>query len=100
MSGKVARALCAGQVAAILALGIGSASLGAGQELRIDFLAPMTGPFAQIGRDMVNGFQMYLEEVGGNFTGAKVSLILEDEEGKRSDATPWARPRSSTRSSA
>ena len=52
------------------------------QELRIGFVAPMTGIFAQIGKDMENGFQMYLDEQNGNFAGAKVTFIVEDEEGK------------------
>jgi branched-chain amino acid transport system substrate-binding protein len=52
------------------------------QELRIGFLAPMTGIFAQIGKDMENGFQMYLDETKGDFAGAKVKFIVEDEEGK------------------
>jgi branched-chain amino acid transport system substrate-binding protein len=42
----------------------------------------MTGIFAQVGKDMANGFQMYVDEAGGNFGGAKVTFILEDEEGK------------------
>ena len=42
----------------------------------------MTGIFAQIGKDMENGFQMYLDEQKGNFAGAKVTFIVEDEEGK------------------
>jgi len=42
----------------------------AAEELRIGFIAPMTGPFSQVGKDMANGFQMYLDEVGGNFAGA------------------------------
>jgi branched-chain amino acid transport system substrate-binding protein len=58
-----------------------SASANA-QELKIGFLAPMTGIFAQIGKDMENGFQMYLDEQKGNFAGAKVTFIVEDEEGK------------------
>src|SRR3989442_1806210 len=32
--------------------------------IKIGFLAPLTGGAAQIGRDMVNGFEMYLEETG------------------------------------
>jgi branched-chain amino acid transport system substrate-binding protein len=64
----------------VSALGAGPAAVAA--ELRIGFLAPTTGIFAQVGRDMVNGFQMYLDEVGGDFAGAKVSFIVEDEEGK------------------
>ena len=52
------------------------------EELRIGFLAPMTGIFAQVGEDMSNGFKMYLDEVGQNFAGAKVTFILEDGQGK------------------
>src|SRR5688572_18606836 len=52
------------------------------EELRIGFLAPMTGIFAQVGEDMSNGFKMYLDEVGHNFAGAKVTFILEDGQGK------------------
>src|ERR671918_1817188 len=58
------------------------ASPATAQELKIGFLAPMTGIFAQIGKDMENGFQMYLDEHNGNFAGAKVTFIVEDEEGK------------------
>ena len=52
------------------------------EELRLGFLAPMTGIFAQVGEDMSNGFKMYLDEVGHNFAGAKVTFILEDGQGK------------------
>jgi branched-chain amino acid transport system substrate-binding protein len=54
----------------------------AAEELRIGFLAPMTGIFAQVGEDMSNGFKMYLDEVGQNFAGARVTFIVEDEQGK------------------
>src|SRR5947208_1423411 len=33
--------------------------------IKIGFLAPLTGPFAQIGQDMVNGNQLYLATIGG-----------------------------------
>src|SRR5476651_2904233 len=42
----------------------------------------MTGGFAQVGKDMVNGFQLYLDEVKGDFAGAKVTLIVEDDQAK------------------
>ena len=52
------------------------------EELRLGFIAPMTGPFAQVGKDMVDGFQMYLDEVKGDFAGATVKLIVEDDQAK------------------
>src|ERR1700745_1375853 len=52
------------------------------QELIIGFIAPMTGPFAQVGRDMVNGFNMYSEEIKGSFAGAQVKFILEDDQAR------------------
>jgi branched-chain amino acid transport system substrate-binding protein len=67
---------------ALLLAGLALASPALPQELKIGFLAPMTGIFAQIGKDMENGFQMYLDEHNGNFAGAKVTFIVEDEEGK------------------
>jgi len=67
---------------AALAFGWNAGPAGAAQEIRIGFLAPMTGIFAQIGKDMHNGFMMYVEEQGGSFAGAKVNVILEDGQGK------------------
>src|SRR5512139_1461354 len=67
-----------------LALGL-SAPAGA-EELRIGFLAPTTGAFSQLGKDMVNGFQLYLDQVNGDFAGAKVKFIVEDEQGKPATA--------------
>jgi len=52
------------------------------EELRIGFIAPMTGLFAQVGKDMVDGFQMYLEEHGNKLGGADVKFILEDDQAK------------------
>ena len=70
------------QLGMLLALLICShASVGA-EELRIGFLAPTTGIFAQVGKDMVDGFQMYLDEVKSDFAGAQVKFIVEDEQGK------------------
>jgi branched-chain amino acid transport system substrate-binding protein len=51
------------------------------QELKIGFLAPRTGIITQLGTDMVNGFQMYLDEHNGMLGGAKVTFIVEDDKG-------------------
>ncbi len=44
----------------------------------------MTGIFAQVGKDMVNGFQMYLDDHKGGdaFGGATVKFIVEDNQAK------------------
>lgn len=54
--------------------------------IKIGFLAPLTGPFAQIGKDMVNGTQLYLAEIGGQVAGRKIELIVEDSEGNPATA--------------
>jgi branched-chain amino acid transport system substrate-binding protein len=68
--------------AMVAALGLTVSATASAQELRIGFLAPMTGIFAQIGKDMANGFELYLEQNKGQLGGAKVTFIVEDEEGK------------------
>jgi branched-chain amino acid transport system substrate-binding protein len=61
------------------------------EELRIGFLAPTTGIFAQIGKDMVDGFKMYLDEHGNKLGGADVQFIVEDEQGKPDTAVTKAK---------
>ena len=60
-------------------------------ELRIGFIAPMTGIFAQVGKDMVNGFQMYLDEHHGKLGGADVKFIVEDNQAKPDAAVTKAK---------
>jgi branched-chain amino acid transport system substrate-binding protein len=54
--------------------------------IKIGFLAPLTGPFAQIGKDMVNGNQLYLAEIGNQVGGRKIEVIVEDDEGNPATA--------------
>src|SRR5690349_25027141 len=63
-------------------LALATAATAGAEELRIGFLAPTTGIFAAVGKDMVDGFQMYLDQVKGNLSGAQVKFIVEDEQGK------------------
>jgi branched-chain amino acid transport system substrate-binding protein len=65
-----------------ITVGLGlSASAGA-EELRIGYLAPLTGGLAQTGIDMRDGFLLYLEQHGNKLGGMDVKLIIEDEQGK------------------
>jgi branched-chain amino acid transport system substrate-binding protein len=68
--------------AGVLLLALSTSAPALSQELRIGFLAPRTGIFTQLGTDMVNGFQMYLDEHDAKLGGAKVTFIVEDDQGK------------------
>ncbi|TMJ34064.1 MAG: ABC transporter substrate-binding protein [Alphaproteobacteria bacterium] len=61
------------------------------EELRIGYVAPTTGIFAQQGKDMVDGFQMYLDDAKNDFGGAQVKFIVEDEQGKPDTAVTKAK---------
>ncbi|MBV9557384.1 MAG: ABC transporter substrate-binding protein, partial [Pseudolabrys sp.] len=65
-----------------LALGAMFAGPASAEELRIGFLAPLTGGLAQTGIDMRDGFQLYLDEHGNKLGGMDVKMTVEDEQGK------------------
>jgi len=91
MTSKLGRLSARALLSACFAFAAGLAPAAAQEELRIGLIAPMTGPFAQVGADMTNGFKMYLDEVNSNFTGAKVNLIIEDSQGKPDTAVTKAK---------
>ena len=74
-----------------LVLGVSMNAPANAEELRIGFIAPLTGIFAQTGKDMANGFQMYLDEHGGKLGGATVKFIVEDNQGKPDTAVTKAK---------
>ncbi len=47
--------------------------------IKIGLMAPLTGVVASGGREMVDGFNMYLDEKGGMMGGRKVEVIVEDD---------------------
>ena len=91
MTSKLGRRAGAMLIGASLAFAAGLAPAAAQEELRIGLIAPVTGPFAQVGADMTNGFKMYLDEVKSNFAGAKVRLIIEDSQAKPDTAVTKAK---------
>src|SRR5262245_37747391 len=52
----------------------------ASDPIRIGFLVPLSGANAQNGRDILNGFLLYLEEIGYRAGGRRIQLIVEDDE--------------------
>ena len=49
--------------------------------IKIGMLAPLSGPFAAIGKDMIAGTELYLDEIGRQAGGRRIELIVEDDEG-------------------
>src|SRR5258707_7142217 len=74
----------------VVALGL-TAPASAAEELSMGLEAPITGFFAQVGKDMVDGFQLYLDDVNRDFGGAKVKFIVEDEQAKPDTAVTRAK---------
>jgi branched-chain amino acid transport system substrate-binding protein len=48
--------------------------------IKIGFMVPLSGGNAQNGRDILNGFLMYLDEIGYQAGGRRIELIVEDDE--------------------
>ena len=48
--------------------------------IKIGFMVPLSGGNAQNGRDILNGFLMYLDEIGYRAGGRQIELIVEDDE--------------------
>jgi branched-chain amino acid transport system substrate-binding protein len=65
-------------VVTVMLLGVPARS--ADGPIRIGFLAPLSGPYAQNGRDILNGFLLYLEEIGYRAAGREIQLVVEDDE--------------------
>jgi branched-chain amino acid transport system substrate-binding protein len=73
-------------IALVLSTAFPTATVAQSGPIKIGMLAPLTGPFAQIGKDMVNGTELYLDEIGRQMGGRKVELIVEDDEGNPATA--------------
>lgn len=58
----------------------------AAESIRIGYLGPLTGIFAQAGKDMLDGLRMSLEQASYQAGGRKIELIEEDTEGNPATA--------------
>ena len=69
-------------IAGLVIFGILGASAAASAQasgpITVGVLAPLTGPFASFARDIVDGAQLYHDEVGGQMGGRKLQLVVED----------------------
>jgi len=49
--------------------------------IKVGFMSSLTGPLSPNGKDMLNSFELFLEEQGGKLAGREVKLITEDDAG-------------------
>src|SRR5947208_524086 len=64
----------------VVALGILPAEAQKGP-IKVGFMSSLTGPLSPNGKDMLNSFELLLEEQGGKLAGREVKLITEDDAG-------------------
>jgi branched-chain amino acid transport system substrate-binding protein len=58
----------------------------AAETIRIGYLGPLTGIFAQAGKDMLDGLKLALEQINYQAGGRKIELFEEDTEGNTATA--------------
>src|SRR5215469_13936182 len=84
----MAKRICIALATALLAAsGIVSAQTAhADDTIKIGFIAPSTGQFAQIGNMMIAGAKYWMQENGNKVAGKTVELIIKDDGGQPDNA--------------
>ncbi|SDT95433.1 ABC transporter substrate-binding protein [Stappia sp. ES.058] len=67
-------------LAAVLALNTALCSAAYAEDIKIGMVVTLSGPPAALGQQIVDGFQLALDQNGGKLGGETVSLIVEDDE--------------------
>lgn len=77
----------------LLAVMLGAPVPAAAQSgpIKIGLLSPLSGAASAIGKDMLNGTELYLDEIGRQVAGRKIELIVEDTEGVTATALTRSR---------
>jgi branched-chain amino acid transport system substrate-binding protein len=75
----------------LVMLGAPQPAAAQGGPIKIGLLSPLTGAASAIGKDMLNGTELYLDEIGRQVAGRKIELIVEDTEGVTATALTKAR---------
>jgi branched-chain amino acid transport system substrate-binding protein len=77
----LASCIAAAAVIGAGAMGVRGAAPPSTQEpIRVGFLGPLSGPYVQNGRDILNGFLLALDEMGHRAGGRPIELVIEDDE--------------------
>ena len=84
MAKRICVALAA---AALVAAGIAPVQIAhADDTIKIGFIAPSTGQFAQIGNMMIAGAKYFVQENGTKVAGKTIELIIKDDGGQPDNA--------------
>ncbi len=77
-----------GSALALAAAALGASTLASAAEIRIGVAEALSGGAAQYGVSIRNGFQLAVDEINaaGGVNGNKISLVIEDEQGKKDEA--------------
>jgi branched-chain amino acid transport system substrate-binding protein len=52
-----------------------------GQDIKVGMILPLTGPFADYGKQIGNGAKLYMKQNGDTVAGKKIVLIIKDDTG-------------------
>jgi branched-chain amino acid transport system substrate-binding protein len=77
----MARRIALAALALMLGTLVTPAAGGAAETIKVGFMAPLSGIFAQAGKDMLEGIKLAFEQIGYQSAGRKIELIEEDSEG-------------------
>ena len=73
------------QLAAVAAAGLTAVPAMAQEPIKVGLVLEMSGPFADIGRQILNGARAYVKAHGDTVAGRKVELIVKDSTGAAPD---------------
>src|SRR6266436_3175389 len=78
-------------VAVVLAGTVPGSARAQSGPIKIGLLVPLTGAASALGKDMLAGTELYLDEINRQVAGRKIELIVEDTEGVTATALTKAR---------
>ena len=78
--------LAVGAMALVVPPAATPAAAATSEPIRVGAMAPLSGLFAQPGKDIIDGFRLYFEQIGFQAAGRKIELIEEDDEGNNATA--------------
>ncbi len=65
-----------------LTLAAGGCGAAPAPPIKVGYIQTLTGPTANVGKDNLDGFNLYLESVGGVIAGRKIEVLSADDAGK------------------